>query len=82
MLKKLRGKGWGAMTDPDYWMLPEGDYTIAIGLFKRGVENATVRRTESFVQVRSKAEARYYFNQFIDLSRRVRKLERAAGRLF
>lgn len=70
----------------DTWMLQKGEYIIAIGLFIRDPENGdkpiTVYRTESHVQVQSQQEARYYHNQFIDLKRRVRKLEKAAKRLF
>lgn len=66
----------------DPWMLSEGDYIVAIGIFQKGKDGPeSVKRTESYTQVRSKQDARYLFNQYIDLARRVRKLERAAGRL-
>lgn len=78
------------MDDPDVptqqevWMLPESEYVIQIGLFR--VENGEIvemiKHTAADVQVTSKKEARYYFGQFTDLARRVRKLNRAHTRLF
>lgn len=71
-------------TDLDLWKLAPGEYIIAIGMFTRDDHGRgrTVYRTDSHIQVTSKAEATYYFGQFTDLKRRVRKLEKAAGRLF
>lgn len=64
-------------------MLPEGEYRVAIGLFKRADTSMTrVYEAQADFQIHSRGEARYYFGQFTDLKRRVRKLERAVGRLF
>lgn len=70
--------------DPEYWAIPEGEYVLAIGLFRRSAEGKTetLGRTEAHIQVASQREARYYFNQWTDLRRRVRKLERAVAKLF
>ena len=72
--------------DDPYWMLAEGEYKIVIGMYRRNpkAENETecVGRTEANIQVTSQREARYYFNQFTDLRRKIRKLERAVKRLF
>lgn len=68
------------------WMLARGEYVIAIGLFMRDPDNPnnslTVYRSEAHIQVQSRQDARYYHNQFTDLKRRVRKLEKAVKRLF
>lgn len=70
-------------TEHDPWAIPEGEYIVAIGLFHRSEDGTvTTKRTESHIQVASKRDAKYYFGQYTDLARRVRKLERAAGRLF
>jgi hypothetical protein len=70
--------------DLDLWKLPPGDYKIAIGLFTRDEDGKglTVSRSEAGFEICSKAEATYYFGQMTDLKRRVRKLEKSAGRLF
>lgn len=72
--------------DDPYWMLAPGEYKIIIGMYRHSLnaENQTecVGRTESNIQVTSKREARYYFNQFTDLRRRIKKLERVVNRLF
>ena len=72
------------LDNEDLWMLPPGEYIVAIGLFTRDDKGhgQTVKRTEAHIQVQSQEEARYYFNQATDMCRRVRKLEKAAGRLF
>lgn len=73
-----------ALLDPDPWMLPPGEYVVAVGLFTRDEngKSLTVKRTEAHIQVQSKKEARYYFNQVSDMCRRAKKLEKAVGRLF
>lgn len=70
--------------ETQFWMLERGEYVVAIGLFRReqGGSSATVYRTESHIRVHSRNEARYYHNQFIDLKRRVKKLEKGYARLF
>lgn len=71
-------------TEHDVWMLTQGPYLIRIGLYHvGGGENLeVVKVAQAEIQIESKQDARYYYNQFTDLARRVRKLNRAAGRLF
>ena len=45
-----------ALLDPDPWMLPPGEYVVAVGLFTRdeNCKSLTVKRTEAHIQVQSK----------------------------
>lgn len=71
-------------SEHDPWMLPEGSYIIRVGLARVDGDGKIeqMKLASADVQVYSKAEARYYFNQYTDLARKVRKLNRAVGRLF
>lgn len=76
--------GRDVATEHDPWMLAEGEYILVVAMYRRGEkdEPESVGRCDSYIQVKSKNEARYYFNVFTDIKRRVRKLERAVNRLF
>lgn len=69
-------------TTHDPWMLAEGEYILVVAMYRRAEPPECVGRCDSYIQVKSKNEARYYFNVFTDIKRRVRKLERAVNRLF
>lgn len=74
----------GPETEHEVWMLEEGEYMVVIGLYRKDSNGKPelVRKSEGLFQIRSQRDARYYFNQFIDLARRVKKLEKAMNRLF
>lgn len=70
-------------TTHDVWMLPQGRYVIRIGLYREAGDRLDpIKVTTADIQIESKNEARYFFNQFTDLARRVGKLNRAVSRLF
>jgi hypothetical protein len=72
-------------TEHDVWMLSRGPYLIRIALYSvvgPDYQVEVVKVSSAEIQIDSKNDARYYFNQFTDLARCVRKLNRAAGRLF
>lgn len=74
----------GPESEHEVWMLEEGEYMVSIGLFRKddAGKPILVRKSEGYFQIKSRNDARYYFNQFIDLARRVKKLEKATNRLF
>ena len=70
-------------THRDVWMIPAGEYVIRIGLYRtQGDRLDPIRVSTAEIQVQSKLESRYYFKQYLDLARRVKKLQRAVSRLF
>lgn len=66
-------------TEHEVWALQPGEYQIRILITTR---QEIVKEATAQIDIQSQREAKYFFNQYTDLARRVRKLHRATGRLF